>query len=412
MPGPQVRQLHIAALIETSLSSGRDILRGVARYTREVGSWSVYHEPRGLEDDAPSWVKRWNGDGIIARFQNERIASVVTATGIPVVDTLNVVSSPGVPVVHVDNASIAGLAVDHFLDRGFRSFGFCSIRGMRWSQERCKAFKRFLAEAGFACSVYEMAQHTGRRWNWEQRQSKLSQWLEHLQKPAAVMVCSDQRAQFVLDACYRAGIPIPDDVAVLGVDDDDVICEICTPPLSSVQPNHEQVGYLAAELLHKLMQERRGSRMSPDADSPTEKCIYVPACGIHTRLSTDKVAVEEAPVAQAVRFIRDHACEGISAADVVANVPMSRSVLQRHFRKALGHTIHKQIVGVRLDAARSLLLNTNLSLPIIAERAGFKYERYMGLVFNQHEGMPPGAFRRMHGRMGGADGVTSRHSTL
>ncbi len=398
MSKPRVRQLHVAVLIETSLSSGRDILRGVARHTRKVGSWSVYREPRGLEDDAPSWLKHWKGDGIIARFQNERIASAVAATGIPVVDTLNVVSSPGVPVVHVDNASIARLAVDHFLNRGFRNFGFCSIRGMSWSEERCEAFGRYLAEAGHPCSVYTMAPQTRRRWNWEHRQDQLSHWIQRLPKPAAVMVCSDQRAQFVLDACHRLGVRIPDDVAVLGVDNDDVICEICDPPLSSVQPNHEQVGTLAAELLHRMMLEDKGSRISSAPLLDRKECVYVPACGIHTRQSTDKIAVREAPVAQAVRFIRDHACEGISAVDVVRNVPMSRSVLQRRFREALGRTINGEIVGIRLETAKTLLLNTNLPLPAIAERAGFKHQRYMGLVFNRHVGMPPGAFRRIHGR--------------
>jgi len=378
----------VAVFIETSLSSGRDILRGVARYTREVGSWSVYHEPRGLEDDVPNWLRNWQGDGIIARFQNERIATAVMRTGVPVVDTLNVVSVPGVPVVHVDNKGIARLGVDHFLSQGYRSFGFCNIRGMSWSEERLVAFSEGLADAGHGCSVYQMATQTRTRWNWEQRQDRLAEWIAQLDKPAAVLVCSDQRAQFVLDACRRVGARVPDDVAVLGVDDDDAICEICDPPLSSVRPNHEQVGYLAAQLLHRMM----------NGEAWDGSPVYVPPLEVHARLSTDKIAIKESPVAQAVRFIREHACEGISAVDVVQHVPMSRSVLQRHFRDRLRCSIQEEIINVRVGAAKSLLLNTDLSLALIAERAGFNHQRYMGAVFSQRLGISPGRFRLSCGR--------------
>jgi len=379
---------HVAVFIETSLSSGRDMLRGVARYTREAGSWSVYHEPRGLEDDVPGWLRNWDGDGILARFQNKRIASAVMRTGVPVVDTLNVVSVPGVPVVHVDNRGIAELGVVHFLERGFRSFGFCSIRGMSWSEERLAAFEAILNEKGYDCSAYHMAAQTRTRWNWEQRQDRLAGWIDRLEKPAAVMVCSDQRAQFVLDACRRVGAKVPDEVAVLGVDDDDTICEICDPPLSSVRPNHEQVGYLAAELLHRMMAGEAWD-VAP---------VYVSPLEVHARLSTNKIAIEESPVAMAVRFIREHACEGISAVDVVKHVPMSRSVLQRRFRERLGCTIQEEIINVRVDAAKSLLLNTDLPLVTIAERVGFNHQRYMGAVFNQRLGTSPGKFRQRRGK--------------
>ncbi len=144
----------MALLIETSLASGRDILRGIARYAREHGPWSIYHEPRSLEESVPRWLRGWDGDGIIARLQNRRIAAAVESTGIPAVDVLGVVRRPGLPLAHVDNAAIARLAADHFLGRGFRRFGFCGLDGVNWSDERRDAFVKAVTEAGGECLVY------------------------------------------------------------------------------------------------------------------------------------------------------------------------------------------------------------------------------------------------------------------
>lgn len=375
---------HVALIIETSLSPGRDILKGIARYTRQAGAWSIYYEPRGLEESVPSWLNKWKGDGIIARFQNKQIASAVLATGLPVVDTLNVIAVEGVPVVHVDNIAIAGMAANHLLDRDLRNFGFCNIAGVNWSEERCSAFCAVLKKEGYHCSVYNIDSKLSRTWSWEKRQEHMASWVRGLPKPAGVMVCSDHRAPFLLDACRRGDVNVPDEVAIVGVDNDDALCEICDPPLSSVKVDYEQVGYRAAALLSSLM----------SGDKCNGNRVYIQPSGVVVRMSSDISSIDEAPVAAAVRYIREHAKDGINVNDVVGHVSMSRSVLQRKFREILHRSIHDEIVNVRLDHAKFLMLESDLPLSVIAEKAGFNHQRYMGAVFKKATGYSPAAYRK------------------
>jgi LacI family transcriptional regulator len=372
---------HVALLIETSLASGRDILRGVARYARENGHWSIYHEPRSLEQSVPRWLRNWDGDGIIARLQNARIADAVVATGIPAVDVLGVVRRPELPLTHVDNVAVARLAATHFLERGFRRFGFCGVDGTNWSDERRDAFVAAVTEAGGECLVYKLQAGRG---NWENEQDHLAAWVKSLPRPCAVMACNDPRGQKVLEACRRIGVRVPDEVAVVGVDNDEPICAISDPPLSSVVPDHERVGYEAAALLVRLW-----------AGDPTAGVsIFVPPAGVITRQSSDVLALGDREVAEAIRFIREHACQGLGVDDVCRELAVSRSTLQRRFRALLGHTIHDEIVSVRLKRAQELLLGTDIPIATIALRCGFGRQEYLGAVFRARLGQSPAAYRR------------------
>jgi LacI family transcriptional regulator len=377
---------HVALVIETSLASGRDILRGVARYVREHGRWSIYHEPRSLEQSVPRWLRNWDGDGIIARLQNTRIADAIVATKIPAVDVLGVVRRTGVPLSHVDNALISRLAAEHFLERGFRRFGFCGLEGTNWSDERRDAFLRAVGHTGAECHVYRLA---AGRTNWESEQNHLAAWLESLPRPCAVMACNDPRGQKVLEACRRVGVRVPDEVAVVGVDNDEPICAISDPPLSSVVPDHERVGYEAAALLDQLWAGTLG----------TDAAVFVPPVGIVTRQSSDVLALSDREVAEAIRFIREHACQGVSVDEVCRELAFSRSTLQRRFRDLLGHTIHDEIVRVRLEHAEELLSTTDMPIATIALRCGFGRQEYLGAVFRARLGRTPASYRG-HSRYG------------
>lgn len=334
----------------------------------------------------PVWLKKWKGDGIIARLQNRRIADAVVATGIPVVDVLGVCRHPEVPLVHVDNAAIAQLAAEHLLDRGFQHFGYCGINGVNWSDERRDAFVAAVARAKSVCSVYSLSEGASRG-SWEDEQNALAAWLRKLPKPCGVMACNDPRGQKVLEAAHRVGIAVPEDVAVVGVDNDEPLCEISNPPLSSVNAEHSRVGYEAAAQLDRLM---RGAKVAGQGKS------FLQPIEVVTRQSTDVLAIEDRDVAAALRFIREHACSGISVRDVVDRLAISRSNLQKRFALVVGRSIHEEIVNVRIKRAKVLLAQTDVPLALVAERAGFKHQEYLGVVFKTHLGVTPAVFRKQN----------------
>jgi LacI family transcriptional regulator len=375
---------HVALLVETSLGSGRDILLGIARYVREHQPWLLYHEARSLEDSMPGWLEGWKGQGIIARVQTPAMAAALAKTRVPVVDVLGVVSSAGLPLVHVDDHAIGVMAAKHLLDRGLRSFAFLGLDGENWSEARHTAFSKEVGERGFQTAVRRESRHEIDDVTWEVHQDELKTWLANLPKPVGIMVCSDQRGSQVLDACRRAGLNVPDEVAIIGVDNDEPLCSVCNPPLSSVWPNHSLVGYEAAVLLARLMQ---GEKRAP-------KYTLIPPKKIITRQSTDTLALEDTLVSAALKVIRDRAVHRVRVDDIASVLGTSRSVLQRRFRSALGRTINEELVSQRLRIAERYLLETNLSLIEIAERSGFQHQEYMGSVFRDKLGITPAAYRK------------------
>ena len=381
---PSADRPHVALIIETALAPGREMLRGIARYVREHGPWSTFLEPRSLEASVPKWLARWDGDGIIARVQNRQIADAVAETGIPVVDVLGTVRDRPLPLVHTDDICIAAMAAEHLLERGFRRFAFFGLEGESWSQQRRDGFVSAVAAAGCPCTVYETPRHVHHTRMWEEYADDLARWVSDLPRPTGVMACSDQCGPVLLEACRRAGAAVPDEVAVIGVDNDEPLCEVSDPPLSSVWPDHTRVGYEAAALLDRRM------RGEPHPDRP----VLIPPHGVVTRQSTEVLAIEDRDVAAAVRFIRERACDGPGIDDVAAHVCVSRSVLQRRFKKAVGRTIHDEMLRVRLARARFLLTETDLPIALAAEKAGFKHQEYMGAVFRRRLGLTPAQLRR------------------
>ena len=374
---------HVALLVETSLASGRDILRGIARYVREHDPWALYHEPHSLEESVPAWLKRWRGDGIIARVQSRRMAEMLAATGIPVIDVLGVVPKLPFPLVHVDDTAIARLAADHLIGRGMRRFGYFGIEGENWSEARYAGFCTAVAAFQAQVPVYRVSRDTGGRRSWERAENKLARWVAALPKPSGVLVCSDQRGAQFLEACRRANVVVPDEIAVISVDNDEPLCEVCQPALTSIEPGHEAVGYRAAEALARFMRSGPNARMR----------VFVEPRQVVTRGSTDVVAVDDASVATALRIIREHAHQGIRVDAIAQAVGVSRSVLQRRFRALLKRSLHQELLATRIRHARELLLYTALPLAAVAERAGFKHQEYMGAVFRDRLGRTPAQVR-------------------
>jgi LacI family transcriptional regulator len=200
------------------------------------------------------------------------------------------------------------------------------------------------------------------------------------------MAAYDYRGQQVLDACLRLAIAVPDEVAVIGVDNDELLCELSHPPMSSVIPNTHRTGYEAADLLDRMMNGHR---------APSETYLIAPL-GITTRQSTDVLAIEDRNVARAVAYIRSHACKRIAVDDVLRAVPQARRLLERRFKKLLGRTPHEEILRVQLDRVKALLAQTDLPLSEIAERCGFTHVEYLSVVFRKKAGLPPSQYRAKH----------------
>jgi LacI family transcriptional regulator len=302
------------------------------------------------------------------------VAEVVRSCGRPAVDVSAARLLPELPWVETDDAAIARLAADHLLERGLRHFGYCGDSRFNWSKWREEHFRAQLAEAGHACHAAPSPRRGG---------DELADWVRSLPRPAGVLACYDIRGREVLAACRRAGVAVPDQVAVIGVDADELLCELSDPPLSSIVPNTRHTGWVAAELLDALM---AGRPVGADAHR-------IPPLGVITRRSTDMLAVEDTDLAAALRFIRDNACAGITVADVVSRLPLSRRVLEARFLKVLGRTPHAEILRVRLEQVKALLARGDLSLDTIARRTGFRHGEYLSAVFKRELGETPGQFR-------------------
>lgn len=380
------RRPSVALLIETSNAYARGLLEGIVAYAREHDAWSIYLPEQRRGDAPPSWLSRWKGDGIIARIENEAIAKAVTKTRLPVIDVSAARLVPAIPWVETDDAAIARLAAEHLLERGFRNLAFCGEPRFNWSEWRCESFCHVVRHAGATCHTYETTTRDGPTASWDQEHRRLMAWIKKLPKPVGVMASYDIKAQQLLDACRELRIAVPEEVAVVGVDNDKLLCDLCSPPLSSVIPNAQRTGYVAAQLLNRLLS---GEKVPPEAH-------LIEPLGVQTRQSTDVLAIDDRDIAAAVRFIREHACEGIKVADLLRAVPLSRRVLESRFTKLVGRTPHDEILRVKIERAKQLLVETDLSLALVAERTGIEHVEYLSVAFKRVTGQTPKDFRVSH----------------
>lgn len=379
---------HVAILIETSRAYGRGLLRGIARYNRERGNWSTYFQPQGLGDPPPPWLGTWCGDGILARIDNHDVADAIEQANVPVVNLRGTVDGLSFPFIGSDNRAIAKLAADHLLERGLRHFAFCGFRRGYHPKidERAAGFQQFIERAG---GTFDALRDTARRRrSWEQEQAWIGRWIAGLPKPLGVLAANDDRGLQVLDACRRGGIAVPDQVAVLGVDNDEYLCSLSLPPLSSIDLNCEETGYRAAALLDRLMAGKRPPKRLPE----------IQPAGIIVRRSSDILATEDRDVVRAVQFIRDHACRPLQVKDVVQHVSISRSSLEPRVRAVTGRTIHQEIRKVQLNRAIELLADTDVPIKQVAHSCGFKNVQYLTRVFRGAIGTTPAAFRQNRSR--------------
>jgi LacI family transcriptional regulator len=380
----------IVLLVESSRASGRAILNGVANYARYHGPWSFFWEPGGLEKVGPM-LKTLDADGIILRDMDK--LREVRAFGIPaVVVGYTRKEIPGLINVVTDSPKIGCMAAAHLLQCGFKNFAYCSYRRTPWAEERGKFFNKTVHAAGFA--VREYATPPPAQVNWPKERRLMARWLESLPKPVGVMACNDDIGVQIMEACKLAGLAVPDAVGVIGADNDEVVCGLADPAMSSVAVNFERAGYESAQALDHLLRKLRG----------TPPQIIAQATNIVARRSTDVVAVEDTAVARAMRFIRDHTRGPVAVGEVARAAGISRRVLERRFRREFNSSIQTEIRRVRTDQIARLLVETHLPVGDIAESLGFPDVQHFARYFRAGKQFSPLAFRRQMGSRSAANG--------
>ncbi len=389
---PPRRRLSVAVVIDVAESFFRSVAGGAAQYAREVGDWQLYVSESSTE--LRSNVSKWHGDGVIAAIKDERTAEVLSSLRLPVV----AVGAAGaddpagaIPRVCSDDREIARLAFEHLRERGFVHFGYYDrkpIPTKAWSQARGDAFVACASAAGFTVDRLT-ARHDPREW--KAVRAEMHRWLDTLPKPVGVMICADSHGRNLLESCRTLGLRVPHDVAVVGVDNDELDCELAAPPLSSIAQASRRVGYEAGRLLDRLMRPDHFANIQ----EPVPQRLVVPPLGVVARASTDTFATSDPAVAAVIAHLREHACLGVGVAELarIANVPAWQ--LRRRFKECVGHSIRDDIVLARLAEARRLIGTTELPLKQVARRTGFNSVAYMTTMFRRRFGTTPALYRRL-----------------
>lgn len=379
----------VALFIETSRAYGRSLCLGIADYARSHGEWNFLIEERDLRGGIPKWLESWDGDGILCRLSDPNQAEIFAAVPCPVIDLYGQIRHPGIPFLDTDAAAVADMAARFFVNSAFTSFAYCGFPGLWFSDDRNEAFKRAIKRYGADLHIYEPPI------SWSvsdvaQRESlhpagspELAAWVASLPERTAILACNDVRAQQLIKVTRRIGRKVPEDLAVMGVDDDEMICELTSPRLTSVRPDTHALGYNAAHWLHLLMQGRPLARQS----------LLIPPIQITERASTDAIASDDPVFVTALRFIRDHAHEKIDAGKVVREAGLSRSSVEARFKKILGRSIKDEITRFRIARSLVLLRETPMPLQQIAEACGFATSSHFSRIFKELEGRTPGAAR-------------------
>ncbi len=384
MPSDQATRRTVAVLLGTERQFYRDVLRGVGDYLQHRSGWTIAVEPTllPLVTTQRAFAGMPKGcDGVLAFVEDEVRFEKLRRRGIAVVNLSSVYSHPDLPSVITDNLALSTLAFEHFMERGLRTFAYCDLTVQ--SRVRRAPFVTLLKNAGFACHVYDVDAARDGDWRTGLDRPRLAEWLAGLPKPIGVLAHNDIRGRHLIEVATQSGIRIPEEVCVLGVDNELPHCELCVPPLSSVDIDAVRLGREAAELLDRVM----------DGVQPRSLHVEIPPLRVVVRRSTDVCITRDPLVSKAMEFITRHATEGIDTRDVIRHLIVSRTALSKRFLRVLGYTPHEAIVRARLETARRLLGETKLTIDAVAQRAGFRHGEYLTAVFRHRYGVTPRTFR-------------------
>lgn len=382
------RNPTVVLFIDTSRVFGREIFRGVTKYSHLHGPWILHNNLPFFGKSARNLPRldTFDADGLVVMIPDKKIIEQAVGTGLPIVVKGLKGPIPGVPNFISDNVETGRKAAQHLLSLGLRHLAYCGYHGVSWSKEREEGFMQSIVEQSYEPDVYQQPRSRQER-EWRNEREILVEWLKSLPKPVGIMAANDDRGQEVIEACRMASIRVPNEAAVIGVDNDEIICEQANPPLSSIVRNYEEAGYEAAELIHRWI----------SGENVTDENVVIRSTQVVSRQSTDVLAIEDPEVAEAVHFIRRAAARPLAVQDVLEVVAISRRRLDQKFCRVVGHPIQREITLSRIERITRLLLETNRSVTQIAYDLGFHGPDHMGRYFRRHKGICPTDYRRRYG---------------
>ena len=376
--------LKIALLLGKDLGYCRGVMRGIQQFTPASSRW-VYHDvaPDIAEVDS---LKEWNPAGIIAHLYRRDVARMVARLDKPVVNVTYTLTDLKLPLVEVDHVAVGRMAAEYLMQRGLRNFGFFGSRSAGFSRLRRRGFRERLARSGFRCANCdaEFWPQLQPGTSWMAMDVRVLDWLRGLPKPVGLLASNDVPARQLAEVCRQSGLRVPEDIALLGVDNDDLECSLSYPPLSSIAIPAERIGYEAAALLDQML----------SGSQPPRQAKLLPPVNVVTRHSTDVLAIADPELVAAIRYIHDHANGGLTVEALLRAVPMARRTLEKRFRKVLGRSPLEEIRRIQVQRVQQLLVDTNLSVAAIAQRAGFETSQRLAVVFRDETGLTCSAYRR------------------
>ena len=379
-------QRRIALLIDTATSWGSGLIEGVANYAKKrERPWLFSFEPRGKYDKM-LLPETWRGDGVIARITHSALAEQLITARLPAVNVSWFRYGENlIPRCTCDESAAAEMAARYFLDNGFRQFAYCpSTLRPSYNDRLGEAFAEVLESEGRTCESFAPDHERFRQLDSEQQLQELSTWINGLAKPVALLAFDDLQARQVTEACSQAGVSVPEDVAVLGGEHDELCSRISSPPLSGVDQSPVEVGFQAAQMLDQLM---CGERLA-------ESNVLMKPRRIIARQSTDQVAIKDELLSDAIRYIRVHFADELRIRDILHAVPLSRRALEIGFRQHLGRTPREEIRRVRVEKALALLCDTDLPVTQIAAKCGFDRPELLTRAFRRELNSTPSEFRK------------------
>lgn len=389
MPAKKRNGYQVALLFKARGSYGREIIAGVCDYaksTRAIWDMLLHEDFR----DSVAGFSEWTGNGVIADADDPDVVAALSEVSIPVIGVggsyLRSADYPShLPYVATDNEKLVIEAYIHLVDMGLPRFAFYGLpetRSYRWSAERERAYLKLCARDRAKPEVFKGQGTFGL--HWDDILTDVIAWLKSLPKPIGVIAVTDSRARHILQACILADIAVPEEISIVGIDDDPLLRMLTRIPISSVRQGTRSMGQTAAAMLHRRL---IGATLD-------ENRVIIPPAGLNAQMSSRYQPIYDPYVMRARHYIRQFAGQGIKVAQVAAYVGVSRTTLETHFRRAFGYTVHDDMLAYRLQMAQKLLADLSLPLERVAELSGFTSNQYMHTVFKRELGCSPREYQR------------------
>ena len=385
------QSFKILLLIDFSEEYGRALLRGITRYSQHHGSWSFCKMPPFVRekygmDGILKFAKEWQAQGIVAQLYNTLEIQKLVDSGICIIAQDFKERFTDFPNITSDYEKTGVMAAEYFLSKGYQHFTFYGFNDFVWSRERATGYTKRLQQAGFEVHRFNSPQKNKHQL-WYFRQSPLSEWLKQLPKPMALFACDDNQANHIVEACNLAGIRVPDEVAILGVDNDEMVCNMSNPPTSSICLDTENAGYKVAELMENMILKNGDS--FPD--------IIVESTTVISRQSTDIFAINDNEVLKALQFIRKNIAKKIQVSDVIKVVALSRRAIEKRFMGTIGRSIYQEILFRKMERSAQMLLQTKYNILDVAIHCGFDDDKNFARMFQKYHQLTPLQYRKKFG---------------